>query len=669
MHHLHTIDYAIIVIYLVLITVIGMVLTRRASSSLDHYFLGGRKMPWWLLGVAGMSNWFDLTGTMIITSFLYMLGPRGLYIEFRGGAVLILAFLMVYTGKWHRRSGCMTLAEWMVYRFGRSKSVEAVRMATALTVLIGNIAMMAYLVRGTSLFVGQMVPFSPTTTTILLVGLTGLYTVFAGFYGVVATDLIQGFIIMISCVVVAFMAWHTIPSAGHLAATATAVTGNGQWSNSMPLWHTTMPKGYEAYESLILFASFYLLRSVLAGMSMGYESRYFGARSDRDCGLQSFLQGVMVMFRWPLMIGFASLGVYLVAENFPDMSVVGQVHDLIQQHHQVDAGMWHEMTARIAAAPAQESPALISGLQQLLGNDWASKIHLISYNGTVNPEQILPAVLMNKVPVGLAGFIIVAMLAAMKGTLAGTVNVSSAYFVKDIYQNLLRPKAANRELIIASWISTAGMVAIGLYFGLYAKSINTLWSWILMGLGAGSLIPFTLRFYWWRCNSWGVFGGIMVGLLGAMVQQTLAQRFPDFAMVEWKLFLLMIALALLGTLAGTWLTPPAPMETLRHFYRTTRPFGWWGPVKATFSPAELRELTSEHRNDIIAVPFALLWQVTLFLLPMQLVIKAYDSFWGTLPLFLIGCAGMYWFWYRNLSAPDIPAASDQQESKPAYSAT
>ena len=55
---------------------------------------------------------------MIITSFLYLLGPRGLYIEFRGGAVLVLAFLLAYTAKWHRRSGCMTSAEWNTYRFG-----------------------------------------------------------------------------------------------------------------------------------------------------------------------------------------------------------------------------------------------------------------------------------------------------------------------------------------------------------------------------------------------------------------------------------------------------------------------------------------------------------------------------------------------------------------------
>lgn len=107
--NLSTFDYVIIIGYLVLSLCVGLWMTKKASSSLDHYFLGGRSLPWYMLGVAGIANWFDLTGTMIITSFLYMLGPRGLYIEFRGGACLVLAFLLAYAGKWHRRSGRMTL--------------------------------------------------------------------------------------------------------------------------------------------------------------------------------------------------------------------------------------------------------------------------------------------------------------------------------------------------------------------------------------------------------------------------------------------------------------------------------------------------------------------------------------------------------------------------------
>ena len=86
MQALSSLDYGIIGLFLVVTVVAGFWMTRRAAGSLDDYFLGGRSIPWYFLGISGMAAWFDLTGTMIITSFLYMLGPRGLYIEFRGGA-------------------------------------------------------------------------------------------------------------------------------------------------------------------------------------------------------------------------------------------------------------------------------------------------------------------------------------------------------------------------------------------------------------------------------------------------------------------------------------------------------------------------------------------------------------------------------------------------------
>jgi len=110
----------------------------------------------------------------------------------------------------------------------------------------------------------------------------------------------------------------------------------------------------------------------------------------------------------------------------------------------------------------------------------------------------------------------------------------------------------------------------------------------------------------------------------------------------------MVALSFSGTIIVSLLTEPTPMDTLRHFYRTTRPFGFWGPLRNEFAGAEREAIEREHRNDISAVPFTLLWQVTLFLLPMQLVIKSYSAFFWTLPLFLIGCAGMYRFWWRAL---------------------
>jgi solute:Na+ symporter, SSS family len=659
MHFLNWLDYLIILGYLALSVVAGVWMSRRASKSIDNYFLGGRTLPWYMLGIAGMAGWFDLTGTMIITSFLYMLGPRGLYVEFRGGACLILAFMIAYTGKWHRRSGCMTAADWMTYRFGISKAAEGLRFLTALIAIISAIMMIAYLIRGASLFLGMFFPYPPFWTTLILLCLTTFYTMGSGFYGVVLTDMVQGVIVIFASLTIAFMAWHLVPSTESLAATAAQVTGNLNWTDTQISVHTTMPPGYEPYESLLMVASFYLLRNVLGGLGTGGESRYFGARSDRDCGLQSVLQGAMVAFRWPLMMGFAVLGIYLVKSLYTDPTQIQQAAAVIHSFYpQLTEANWHDTTSAIVNGMAAQPPHLVDQLQAVLGTDWRGKLPMVGFHGTINPEQILPAVLLNDVPSGLKGALVVALLAAMMSCKNGTVNGASAYFVKDIYQNFLRPKATNRELIFASYGSTFGVAVLGFYFGVIATSINDLWSWIVMSLTAGSLAPGMLRLYWWRCNAWGMVSGLLLGLIGSILQRIFLPH-----LLEWEQFVAMTSLSFAGTIIGSLVTEPTPMATLQHFYRTTRPFGIWGPLRGEFKGADREAVDRENRSDLMSVPFGMVWTVTLFLLPMELVIKAYSAFWTTLPLFIIAIAGMYWFWWRNLFNPAHPKDASVIEEK------
>ena len=110
-------DLIIITVYLLAIVVVGLLLQKRASKDIDSYFLGDRKLPWWVLGASGMASNTDIAGTMINTAFIYALGTKGFFIEIRGGVTLIMAFLMVFMGKWNRRSKVMTQAEWMHFRF------------------------------------------------------------------------------------------------------------------------------------------------------------------------------------------------------------------------------------------------------------------------------------------------------------------------------------------------------------------------------------------------------------------------------------------------------------------------------------------------------------------------------------------------------------------------
>jgi len=651
MNFLPIADWAIIAGYFAITLVVGLWMTKRASSSLDEYFLAGRSLPWWLLGIAGMTAWFDMTGTMIITSFLYMLGPRGLFVEFRGGAGLPLAFMLCFLAKWYRRSGCMTSAEWNTFRFGSGTGAEVARVATAAVGVLLGVALIAYLVRGTTLFLGLFLPFDPLWTTLAVIAFTTFYTALAGFYGVVLADLVQGIIILVSCLVVAWFAWIKVPGGAALAETARQVTGVADWSSSLPVWRTTMPEGYGAYELLLFVAGFYLLRQVLGGLGGGAEPRFFAARNDRECGLQCLLSGITLTFRWPMMMGFAILGIYLVSSSFPPQEKVDALaKELRAAYPDATEANWNAVTAGIVGVAAEDLPrGLESSLKNGLGDGWRSRLPVIGWNGRVNPELILPVVIRDCLPTGLRGLLVVALLAALMSTFTSTTNVTSGFFVRDIYQHRLRPKAGTRELISVSHLSSVIIVICGVLIGVFAKNINELWAWIIMSLTAGAIGPMFLRLYWWRMNGWGVAAGLVAGAAGSVLQRALVP-----GMGEWSQFLLMTGISFAGCLLVSLVTQPTPLDVLENFYRVTRPFGWWKPVSHALSSTEQSATRQENFWDVVSVPIAMTAQVTAILLPMQLLVKNYTAFAWTLPLFLAFAAALYFTWYRRL-----PAANPQ----------
>lgn len=552
-----TLDFVIAAGYCLAVPLAGLVLARRASAGLDAYFLGNRRFGSLFLGVSGMADWFDLSGTMVITSLLFLMGPRGLYVEFRGGAVLVLAFLMLWTGKWHRRSGCMTAAEWITFRFGEGRAAAALRTALAAFNAVVGVGMLAYAVRGAVIFFDVLLPYPPVAVTALVVGATALYTTAAGFYGVTVTNLVHGAVILLACLLVGGLAWLFVGASGFDGAFAAGVTGVQAWPCAWPSARMAgLPPGYENREYLLAFAALCLARSVIGGMGTGNEARYFAARDDRSCGIQTLLQGLLIAFRWPLMMGFAVLGIQLLASR----QTAG------------DAG---------AAAAAFA-------------------------------EQVIPAVLAERLPPVVRGIVLAALLGAMMSTVACTLNSAAATCVRDLYQRLLRPRAERRELMLASYGASLLLAALSFWAGVGASDLNRFWGWLAMGLTAGCCGPMFLRLYWWRCNAAGAAAGILAGMACALAQRLLAPAWgegPQFAVA--------LGSSVAGTVVGSLLTAPVPHAVAERFVRVTRPFGWWGGYASLLSDADRRE----HRRDIASVPFVMLAQVALFLFSMQLVLR------------------------------------------------
>ena len=165
-----------------------------------------------------------------------------------------------------------------------------------------------------------------------------------------------------------------------------------------------------------------------------------------------------------------------------------------------------------------------------------------------------------------------------------------------------------------------------------------------MGIGAGMFIPQVIRWYWWRFNGYGFAIGTVFGMVSAIMTKILASN-----IAEYNSFLIASGSSLLECILGTMLTKPTEKIVLENFYKITRPFGFWNEVRSNIDHSIMDKINEENRRDIIAIFFAVPWQVTLFLTGMMIVLKQWANFIYLFGILIILSIGLYWFWFRHLS--------------------
>ena len=616
--HLHALDIGIIVGYFFLVVTIGLWVSRKGAKDLDSYFLGGKTMPWYLLGVSDASGMFDISGTMWLVYALFLYGLKSIWLPWMWPTFNQI-FLMMFMSAWMRRSNVLTGAQWMQTRFGNDRGGTLAHLSVVLFALVNVIGLLAYAFKGIGKFAVVMLPwhFTGTTTGIftdeniyamILMGLTSLYAIKGGMVSVVITEVMQFTILTLTALTIGAIAIVQVTP----AMIAHSIPAG--WMNPFFGWHlgvnwdgilSTANKalaqdGNEFFSIVIGLMFFKGVLASLAGPAPNYDmQRILATRNPREASLMNGMVTVVLMFPRYLMI--AGITVLALAFTMPQLQ-------------------------------SMEKPDF---------------------------EKILPLVLSEHVPSGVLGFLLAGLAAAFMSNFAATLNAAPAYVVNDIYKRFINPDAGGKKEVFLSRVVSLVFLAVGILFGVLTNRITDVMMWLVGSLYSGFVVANVLKWYWWRFNGYGYFYGMVAGIGGAMVVPELAnyviahsatahEFFKDgFNMIYT--FPVLLVISVIGCVAGTLLTAPEDEAVLKKFYRTVNPWGWWGPIRAKVM-AEDPSFTPNRdaARDLTNVAVGIVWQLCLVTLPIYLVLRQWS--WAGIILAVLAATSVYmkFNWYDRL---------------------
>jgi len=622
--HLHFLDIAIILAYLLSTVFIGYWVSKRASQSMQNYFLGGNALPWYVLGISNASGMFDISGTMLLVYWMFIYGLKSVWIPWLWPTFNQI-FLMVYLSSWLRRSNVMTGAEWIKTRFGTGRGAQLSHLIVVVYAFVSIIGFFTYGFKGIGKFAATFLPWhlSPNVYALILIAITAIYVIKGGMISVAITEVVQFAILSIASFSVGIIAMMKVsPDTLHRVVPA-------GWDNIFFGWHlnldwsTLLPSAsgkiaQDGYGLFGFFVMMLLFKGVLvsaAGPAPNYDmQRVLAAKNPREASMMSGWVNLVLTFpRYFLIIGLTVLAAAFFSDNIRAMGP------------------------------------------------------------NMDFEMVLPMALGRFVPVGLLGFLIAGLLAAFMSNFASTVNAAPPYFVNDIYKRFINPHAQPKTYVRLSYLASFVVVVIGVLVGWNVTSVNAVVMWIVSGLWGGYTASNVLKWYWWRFNGYGYFWGMVTGISSALLMPTILDhvinvpRFLGRHPVNLDvsiIFPLVLVLSLIGCLLGTLLTDAEDEEVLKDFYRRVRPWGFWGPVlKKVLAEDPGFQRNRDFWRDLFNVVVGIVWQISLVALPLFIVIKQFGHAAFTLAITLGTSAILKLTWFDHLVEREIDTAQVAAEGK------
>jgi SSS family solute:Na+ symporter len=571
------IDIAIILTYIALVLGMGFWYSKRATRNLSSYFLGDNKLKWYMLGLSNASGMFDISGAMWTVSILFVYGLKSAWIPWLW-PVWNQVFVFVYLAIWMRRSNVMTGAQWISFRFGDGPGARLSHMIIVVFAVISVIGFLAYFFEGIGKFCVLVLPWdvgipliglsSAHSYALMVCGLTALYTIKGGMYSVVFTEVLQLLILTVSCLAI----------------------------------------GYIAYTSVTH-------EQVMSMVPAGWDQLWFGWNLDLDWSTSPY-PAVSEKIQSD---GFGLFGILFMLMVFKGVfaSVAGPVPSYDMQRilaagSPSEAARMGALTIVVLYIPRYLMVAAFTVLGLVyLGPE------IQALGGNIDFEQVLPMAIQKFVPAGLKGLLLAGLLAAFMGTFSAFVNAAPAYIVNDIYKKYIRPNADEKTYIRLSVYASLALVTIGMIFGFYASSLNQLTLWITSALYGGYAAANALKWIWWRFTGHGYFYGMLAGLLASTVKLFF---FPE--VVDIYVFPLILTVSFAGCLVGSWLHPAEDIEAVKKFYRQTRPWGFWGPVRDMVIKDDPAFVPNQDLGrDMLNIIAGIIWQMAQVVIPIYFMIK------------------------------------------------
>jgi solute:Na+ symporter, SSS family len=527
---LATLDWLIIFLFFAISLGIGIYVSKTSGKSANEFFLSGRSMPWWLLGLSMVATTFSTDTPNLVTDIVRSNGVSGNWVWW---AFLITGLLTVFVyAKLWRKSNVNTDLEFYELRYG-GKPASFLRKFRAIYLgVIFNVITMSAVTLAAIKIGGIMLGLQPWETVITAGLVTVTFSAIGGFKGVVYTDVILFFVAMGGAIGAAYYLVN-LPEVGGMQALLT---------HENVIDKISILPDFGNSEALITLLIIPLAVQWWSSWYPGAEpggggyiaQRMLAAKDENHAIGATFFFNIMhyALRPWPwILVALASLVV------FPDLQSIQSA--------------FPNITA------------------DKLGNDLA-----------------YPAML-TKLPTGLLGLVLASLISAYMSTISTQLNWGSSYIVYDFYKRQINPEASQKRLVAVGRLSTVLLMVLSTLLALLLQNAMQLFN-LLLVFGAGTGLIFILRWFWWRINAWSEIAAMVVS--GVI---SLALAIPSFGLKEslfgvegvlpaWTEFPFVVTVTTSVWLLITFLTPSESKEVLRSFYTKIQPGGpgWKKVIKA-----------------------------------------------------------------------------------------